>query len=304
VRQKGLDLLDNAAQLLAMRREALRLPLAQLEEKIGAFNTYAAAARRQRDDVGDRLLGDERRLRAEIEATATALRERAEKELAEQLATLDLALPREAWATQAEERTTAYFDEARTQWRRQVRGELEDIARRRAAEVSALREQLRHDAADLLHVPHAPRLEEETIVELPDPVWVSGTFVPLPQEAPSWERLMPAERQRQRQIQRRQELVLELANRNTERVRWWLLQMVQESIRHLHIRLAETVEQTIEQIEKALESARQQHTSDAASRETTLTTLTQRQETFHALRCALAEENRGVPAGESGGQPS
>jgi hypothetical protein len=298
VYRKALAVLDEADQLLALRREALQLPLAQLEEKIGAFHGYAAAARRQREDIDDRLIGDEKRLRSQIETEAPALRERAVAALAERLASLDLSLPRDAWAQQAEAATAAFYDEARRQWRLEVRQELEAIASRRAGEVVALREQLRHNAADLLHVPHAPRLEEETIIELPDPVWVSGTFVPLPQEAPSWERLLAAARQRQRQIQRRQELVLELANRNTERVRWWLLQMFQESVRHMRGRLGETVEQTIEQIEQALESARRQHETGAASRQGALAALTAQRHEFAALRRALMQGVEDVPAGQ------
>lgn len=290
VQRKAAALLDEVAQLLALRREALQLPLAELEQKIEAFHTYAEAARRQRADVDDRLLGDEKRLGKQIEAAAVTLRGRAETELAERLAALDLSLAREAWAGQSEATTAAFYDEARRQWRLQVRQELQSVAGSRAGEVIALREQLRQAAADLLQVPHAPVLDKETLIDLPDPVWVSSTFVPLPQEAPVWERLLPAQWQRQRQIQRRQELVQELVHRNTERVRWWLLQMVQESVRHLRARLAETVEQTIVQIELALESAYRQHEAGAASREATLVTLTTQYRELHNLRRALTHD--------------
>lgn len=289
VLRKATDVVDEALHLLALRREALQLPLAALEQKMITFQTYAEIARHQRQDIADRLTGDEERLRSQIDAAARQLRERAQTELDDQVRVLDLLLPKVKWAEQARDISDAFFDSAREQWHCQVRDTLQEIMASRSQEIVALREQLRHDAADLLQVPHSPLLEEENIIDLPAPIWVSGTSVPLPQEAPFWEKLLPPAWQEQCQIARRQELVLELASRNTERVRWWLLQMVQESVRRFRSQLVQTVEQTIGQVEEALEAAHRHHREGAASRKATLSALEHRRQKYLQLRQTLAQ---------------
>lgn len=288
IRQKACALIDEAGHLLALRREAMQLPLRELDQKIAAFQDYAGAARRQREEIEDRLAGDEKRLNRRIETTAAALRQRAAKALNKQIAELELSLPREEWVAQAKAITADFFDQTRETWRQEIGEELEATLSDRAREILALREQLRHDAADLLHIAHVPLVEDDILIELSEPVWVSGTFVPLPQESSFGERLLPAQWQRQRQMQRRQELVEEFVSRNTERVRWWLLQMVQESIRQFRRRLAEMLEQTIQQIEDALQNARRHQQTGKASQEKSLAMLDARRKELAGLRRALA----------------
>ena len=284
IRQKAVALIDEATHLLTLRRKAMLLPLAELEQKIDAFQSYAGAARRQREEIEDRLVGDEKRLNGRIETTATTLRQRTAEALREQIAELNLSLPREVWAEQAKAIAAGFFDRTRETWRQEIGEALEGTLSERAGEILALREQLRHDAADLMHVAHVPLLEGEIVIEVSAPVWVSGTFVPLPQESSLGERLLPGSWQRQRQMQRRHELVEEIVSRNTERVRWWLLQMVQESIRQFRGRLSEILEQTIQQIEDALQSARRHQQEGKATQEKSLAMLDARREELAVLR--------------------
>jgi len=272
LRRKAANLVSRADHLLALQQRAMELPLEALEEKLAGFKQYAHTADQQRQEILDRLRGDEARLVQQLELATTALRETASAEIIRLAETKGLPTDDDSQVNSFHQAVRDYFDhEGRTLGNR-FREALNDVLIERARRALEIRENLRQGAASLLEVPHFPLLAEEAMVELHEPAWmIEHLMVPVKPHAV--DRWLPQTAREQRYARQREKLVSELVIRNAEKVRWWILRTIQESINAFRQRITQEVEETIQQIDYALQAGYTRRRSQEAAQQEALQAL-------------------------------
>jgi GTP-binding protein EngB required for normal cell division len=272
VQHKTLNLIAEADHLLALQEQALKLPLDELEQKIDAFAGYTGTARQRRQEIGDWLVGDEKRLRDNLEAAVEISRGKAQAELLTQAQAIGTPLQRDGRMSQFRDGAVQLFEREREAIQRVTRVELEDILKERTAYAQEIQEQLRQDAAGLLKVPRFPALAEEAIVELREPAWtVERLSADL--SSPLFEELLPRSIREQRETQRLQAFIKEMVVRNLEKMRWWLLRMIQESFSLFSVQVDEQLEGTIDQLDRAMRVGQEKHQLQASGQHETMTSI-------------------------------
>lgn len=301
IRRKTQNVAAEADHLLALRQQALRLPLADLEQSIETFQEYAGVARQNRQEVKDRLAGDEKRLRAFLEETIEALRQRTLPEL-ERMAS-EAGIPtRDSRRNEAFQQVVGeVFDREREEVRRQVIRELNDVLAAREEEAQAIREQLRQEASDLLAIPHSPLRAEESRVEISGPAWTLKRLS-LNLEPGFGEGLLPRSMRAGREAERRRRLTRELTVRNAEKIRWWLRKTVDESLKRFQFHIEGDMEETIRQIDDTLQIGRERHRLGIGEMEAVVDRLDRNRAELRELIEALESSSQIVPdkvAGEA-----
>jgi GTP-binding protein EngB required for normal cell division len=293
VHRKMINLALHADQLLALEQRAMQLPLEELESKIATFKRYTDEARQQRQEILDRLLGDETRLAQELEDAAAILREKARAALIQEAEALNLPTADRSAIARFHEKVRAFFDRERTALGAQFRNALIRTLTERARRATEVRENLRQDAANLLDVPHFPLLTEEVVVELTEPAWTIEYLLidATPKFGDKW---WPESIQQKRHAQQRETLVDELTVRNAEKVRWWILRTIQESMRNFRQKIMVEHGETIQQIERALQAGYQQQQSQSAGRRQALEALTASRERLRQMRSDIGEVAAGT----------
>lgn len=284
VQKKATDLVVRADHLLALEQQAARLPLEELERKIAAFRQYADSARQQRHEMSDRLAGEATRLRQQLEQASESLREKAQSELLRQAEDLNVPTNNDEQIDRFRQTVLDFFDHERQALRIQFGDAMRDILTDLAGRAQAIRETLRCDAANLLEIPHLPLLVEDVSIELADPAW---TVDHLPVKlTPKWDNWwwLPKARRQQQLCQQRQALVHEIAVRNAEKTRYWILRTIDESIRRFQHRMTEELEQTIQQTDRALHAGYQLHQSQTEIRRALVDELAAYQERLSRIR--------------------
>jgi hypothetical protein len=289
IQRKAHNVVMEADHLLALHRQALQMPLTELEQRIEVFEGYAEAARRNRQEIKDRLVGDKKRLRAFLEETIEKLRRRVQPEL-EQLA-LDAGLPtRDSHQNEKfQQAAGVVFDREQEGAHSQVIREINSILEARAKEALAIRERLRQEASDLLAISHSPLLTEDSQVDLSEPAWALRQLS-VNLKPGFMEGLLPSSMRARREAERRHRLVRELTVRNAEKIRWWLLQVVQETLTGFEHRIEREMEETIQQIGRALQTGRERHRLGIDELEASLAGLEKSQVELRSLAEALAQE--------------
>lgn len=256
VRRKALNLALRADQLVAVEQQAMQMPLAELEQKIAIFKRYAQTAQQQRQEILDRLTGDAARLEGQIETDAEALREKARAELMKLAEAFELPTHDEKRIDDFHREVRAFFDRERSRFSTQYRDVLRAVLVERAESVRQIRENLRQEASSLLDVPHFSLLAEEIVVELAEPGW---TIEHLPVRVkPEFSTLwLPKSLQARQYMRQREKLVNELTIRNVEKIRWWILRTIKESIASFRRSVTQELEETIQQIDRALQTGYQ-----------------------------------------------
>jgi len=296
IQRKAANLVNEADQFLALEQRALQLPLEALEQRMAAFSAYADASRRQRREIGDGLVGDEKRLREQLETAVGGLRERALVEMDRQAEDCGMPTHDREHSDRFHRAARRFFDEEREALSRLFRRQMTDVLTERTEAVRGVREDLRREAARLLDIPHFPLEAEETMVELAGPTWALEHL--SARQRPSFsERLLPQSLRQKHQARRRQELVRELVVRNVEKVRWWGLQTVQESVRRFRQEMEAEMEETIQQIERALQAGRDQHASQAGSQRATEAAIAGQRARLGQIRHAIEHQHADRPQG-------
>jgi GTP-binding protein EngB required for normal cell division len=296
IQKKTLDLVIRADHLLALEQQAACLPLEELEQKIATFHQYADSARQQRQEISDQLVGDMTRLRQQLERASAGLREKAQVGLMCQAERLNIpTYDRKAMGC-FRQAVVDVFDQERQELRVQFGDVTSDVLTSLAERAQQVRENLRRDAANLLAIPHFPLLASEVSIELAEPAW---TIDHLPVKlTPTWSSTwMPKAWQKRQQDQQRQALVDEIVVRNVEKIRYWILRIVEESMRRFQRRISRELEETIQQIDRALQAGYQLHQSQAESQQAVVAELAAYQERLSQIRQDIESasfHNQGV----------
>lgn len=289
VRRKALNLALQADQLLAVEQQAMQMPLVELEQKIAIFKTYARTAQQQRQEILDRLTGDAARLKDQLEDSAEALREKARIELRQLAEAYELPTHEEKRAEDFHREVRAFFDRERNAAGAQFRDVLRAVLIERAESVRQIRENLRQEASSLLDVPHFSLLAEEVVVELAEPGWtVERLPVPVkPEFSVLW---LPKSWQARQYARQREKLVSELTIRNVEKIRWWILKTIRESIASFRQNVTYELEETIQQIDRALQTGYQRRQSEKENVEEVLADLIIYRNRLNQIRSSMERD--------------
>ncbi len=263
-----------------IRLKALRLPLADLAQRMAAFDEAVSRFEAERRAAADLLAGDRIRAFEELEADAERLRIQGRAALVSEL---DRALAGGAHAEQARAALAGFiipfFDAALAETSAEVGKRLSTTLHAHQVRADKLIALVQRTAADLLEIPfHAPESSEALEVRH-DPFWVTrarpevlGAIAPR-----VLERLLP---RATRQIRLRRRLVEEIEAallRNVENLRWATRQNLEDTFRRfgadLDERLALSLVGTRGAMAAAHDRRRKQSASVEAEIESTLVTL-------------------------------
>ncbi len=277
IRDKAANVLTMAQQLLQTERRALTMPLAELQEKHNAFQQALLLARRQRQQAADMLQGDHKRFLARINQQAAALRVEAEgvfiTAVADFICTAaNLDEAETAAQRRLGEEVEAFFGTQYQPFSQGIQAELTALLTTYANQADALVHELRHLAADLFAFTFAPLHPDEPPTRMRTPYWVHSALMGglgLAASPGLWERLLPAAKRRERILNRLRLLAQRLALRNTENLRWAVVQNTEQVMRqfqaHLDARWQETIEATAQVLETTVAQRAQQSAASAAN---------------------------------------
>jgi GTP-binding protein EngB required for normal cell division len=291
VARKASALVADLQMETGIRLKALRLPLADLEQRMAAFDEAVTGFEAERRAAADALAGDRLRAFEELEADAERLRIQGRAALVSEL---DRALASGARAEQVRAALDGiivrFFDKALAETIAEVGRRL--VLRFRAHQFRAdqLIAVVRRTAADLLEIPfHAP--ESTEALELRhDPFWVTRARPEvLGAIAPGL--LDQFLTQATRQVRLRRRLVEEIEAvllRNVENLRWAMRQNLEDAFRRFRADLDERLTLSLLATRGAMAAAhdrrRQQSASVEAEMESTLVTLSK----LNSMQTALA----------------
>lgn len=272
VQRKALNLALGADQLLAVEQQAMQMPVAELEQKMVIFRNYAQNARQKRQEIFDRINGDAVRLAAQIESLAENLRGKIQSEIMRLAEVLEIPTHDKTQIDRFHQEVRNLLDRERIAASTQFKEALFKVLVERAQSAAEVRENLRRDASNLLEVEHCSLLDEEVVVKLAEPAWMIE-YLPIRVTPGFGLRYMPKSIQKQHIAHLREELVNELSIRNVEKMRWWLLQILDESINSFRLKITAELDETIRQIDRALQAGYQRQKSETASLQDTLQAL-------------------------------
>jgi GTP-binding protein EngB required for normal cell division len=274
VGRKAGDTLAEGLMRLRLALRSLQMPLEELRQRMGIFETKITEAQRQRVAAGDLLAGDCRRMHDFLEEHAVELRARAQEYLS---GIVHEAIARnghageEAVQEALAEAIPGYFEHQTGQTTERFRHRMAETLRPHQQRADELIESVRKAAAELFDVPyHAPE-SADAFEMVQQPYWVthkwSSTLSPIP--VGLIDRLMPATARQKRLRRRLLDQVAELVVSNVESLRWATFQSIDQTFGRfgsaLDQRLADTIVATHGAIRAALDRRRSQ--AGTASRE-------------------------------------
>jgi GTP-binding protein EngB required for normal cell division len=294
---KAAATLQGARQLMQTERRALTMPLDELQQKRSAFQATLNKARRQRQQAADMLQGDQKRLLEHINQQAAALREEAERAFVTAVtgflqATDNLDEAETAAQQRLADAVEAFFSARYQPFSQGIQTEVTALLNTYANQADGLINELRRLAADLFAFDFAPLNPDAPPTRLQTPYWTRSALMGglgLPISPGSWERLLPPAKRRTRILNRLQPLTEELALRNTEHLRWAVVQNTQQVLRQFRTHLDGRWQETIEATAQVLETAVAQRAQHAAASADTLAELDQLIDAVHALIDELSE---------------
>ncbi|MDA8248547.1 MAG: dynamin family protein [Rhodospirillales bacterium] len=264
-----------AAELVAVLRldaeiaaTACRLPLAELEQRIAAFDAGIADLAAERTEAADRIAGDRARLRALIEQRAAVVGEQLSRQLDREVADLprpgeDIVAARRRLAGLVPECLVPAVAAATAS----VQDALWGALHRHEDRIARLIETVRQNAAaamDLVLVAPPAR----GAAELPRlTAWhTDGRTETLAGISTGWvERLLPAGARRRRAQGRLRAEAKALVVRNVEALRWSLRQGVDAAMGGFAAALDADLDGAIAACRTAMTAARQRHDSTAGA---------------------------------------
>lgn len=267
---KAADIVSLLRLDAAMAARAGRLPLAELEQRIAAFDAGIAALATERTAAADRLAGDRKRLHALTERCADDARRQAWARLEPLVAALpgaapDLIAARERLGAEV----PAAFAPAITAATTEVQNALSEALREHQRRLGGLVDAVRRAAANAMEV--APPAATIATAELPQlAVWhTDGRTETLASLSTGWmEPLLPAALRKQRTARRIQAEAQALSVRNIEALRWSLHQGLDDTIRQFAGALEAEFDAAVASCRAAMTSARAQKVGLAAAAQT------------------------------------
>ncbi len=269
---KAADIVGGVRLQEGLKVRSLRMPLHNLEERMGTLEGKISEAQSQRKIAGDLLGGDRKRAMELLEEQAAQLREKAGAYL-EDVVTGAVSgksgrnsMEKKAHGMLAEA-IPGFFEHELGAFSREFDRHVTDVLRPHQTRADELIEAVRKAAAELFEIPyHAPE-SSEVFEEMSQPYWVTRkwntSFNPIPVGALDW--FLPGSLKRTVTVRRLMKQVEDLVVHNVENLRWATLQNLDRAFRRftsaLDRRLAETIDATHGAVKTAVKR-RQEHSNE------------------------------------------
>jgi GTP-binding protein EngB required for normal cell division len=268
VARKASALVGNLRMETGILLKALRMPLADLEQRMAAFDEAVSRFEAERRLAADSLAGDRVRAFEELEGDAEQLRMRAHAEL---VSVLDRALAHGAHAEHARAAVTStivrFFDAALAETIAVVGKRLAVTLQAHQRRTDQLIFVVRRTAADLLEIPFSEAESSQALELRHDPFWITRARPEVLGAIPSslLDRLLPAAT---RQVRLRRRLVEEIdavVLRNVENLRWATRQNIEATFRRFRADLDERLALSLVATRGAMAAARDRRRQQSAS---------------------------------------
>ena len=287
--KKARDILCDAGLRINLEHRALKLPLAELEERLVRFDEKIRETEQQRIHAQDILAGDRRRMHERLEAHIKELRGSLSGQLADIAKAAIASSPKnpERAAQQAvADAIPAWFERELGRISAMMEEEMAASLKDHGKRAGALIESVRKDAAELFDISyHAPE-GTEVYRQVRKPYWVDreweSSFSPVPSAV--IERILPGPLRERRARDRLEQQIGVLVMRNLENLRYETLRNIDSGFLKFGRELDENLHLTIEATQGAIRSAlekRKQHAEQVADR---LAELGSAAEKMHMLR--------------------
>ncbi|NOZ87587.1 MAG: Dynamin family protein [Deltaproteobacteria bacterium] len=262
IERKALEVMEQALLQLRISLRSLQMPLADLEEKSGVFESKLAGIEKQRISLQDRLEGERRRCSEFIESQAQDLKSGSAKYLKETLEQVfskdESRCPlEEELQNDFEKRVPDFFKAALKKHARTASNHVQSSLSEFQKEADRLVEGVRKIAAEIFDISYkapesAKAFQLDTRVYWETHKW-TPSFSPIPPGA--LDKLLPVRTRRQRLKKRWNEQVDMLVRQNVETVRWQLLQSTIKAFAHFSTQMEKCLAETVEATRKAMGKA-------------------------------------------------
>jgi small GTP-binding protein len=269
--KKSLDIIAAAIMKLQLQITSLKMPIEDLEKRLGLFEKELKNAERLKLSAQDMLIGDRKRTLALLEEHAETLRKASEDHLSK---AIDRSFSEMSNGTVNEQKILDVLGEEVTSFFGESAGRESSLfARLVASTLSPHQERaddiitlIRKAAADLFEIPfHAPD-SSEAFETKRRPYWVQRKRVPsLPVVVPEEviDKLLPAKTRKTRLKKRLARQIEALTRQNVENLRWATLQNLNDAFQRFATTLDQRFEETINATHGAIRAAyvkRKEHT--------------------------------------------
>lgn len=248
IRGQVADILARASDELHLRKQALTMPIEELEAKSDAFRVALRSVEDQRRVTRDLLAGDHRRLRSALDARIGDLRRNIMEKLAA-LVDVNLSLKdREGTAAAALAQTVQHeFEAAHGSFASAFATDTGAALTGCEDRINGLAAEVRQIAAKIFDLELGADAEHEPFELGEDPYWVTETVnsTLIPDPRPWLDRLLPAALRRRRRRIRMIEKAGKLVIRNAENLRWAIVRGLDETFRKAAARFEERLDRTI-----------------------------------------------------------
>ncbi len=294
--QKTTDRVNEALLQLNLTLSALKLPKAELQQRIDQFQQSLSVIEREQQAATDVLAGDLKRAIERLGVEIAAVREKTRQQLGRQvesyLETVGDPEEMERLVRDAmTEEIPQFFAPAMRTAGEVIRSEATELLKLNQQRSNRLIEQVRSNAAELFDIPYHAPSAVDAYLPINPPSWNLDLFVsdldPLGQRLSR--KLFSHNFRRKRTVTRLREESRKLLNKNVEQISWTLRRSLDESFRHFSAELKDQLENTIDATRRAINVAagrRDAHCRDTAAEEIKLQ---QAVEKLEQIRQGLAE---------------
>jgi GTP-binding protein EngB required for normal cell division len=292
IRRKAADLVSQAAAETELCLQALEMPLERLEQKSNEFARALRSIEAQRLAIGDLLLGDRRRLVADLETQIQGLRDNALSQLTRVIDDF-LSCEQDAWEQVIKSAVSGpletIFSDAGQRLIDVFSTQVRTILADRKQRIDELVDNVRRTAADTFDVAFVSAGDADAFQLREEPYWLTERIAStlIPDFKSLIDQLLPASLRRRRRRSRVIDEINELIIRNAENLRWSIFRGVDETFRaavgQMEERLLDAISATRGVIDDAL-SRRRDH---SFANEDTVKELTRSMEVLNTVEKAL-----------------
>ncbi len=279
LKKQAADIISNCSMRLSLTAASLKMPLTDLEQRIGVFDCELKRAETDRISTQDLLSGERKRSIAKLEQEAESLRLTSAKQLSNVVENSMIIMEEDDISEKLildsiAEELTSYFDISSERLTRELGMLVKQTLRSHQLRVDELIEGIRKTASELFDIPyHAPD-SDQAFETKRRPTWVLRKRVPslpiiIPEE--TIDRLLPKAIRMARLKKRLSRQIASLVHHNVENLRWATLQNVNDAFHRFARMIDDRFKDTISATHGAIQTAylkRKEHSEAIADEQT------------------------------------
>ncbi|CAM5459949.1 GTPase Era [Afipia felis] len=242
----------------ALMERALTMPLAELDQKIGIFETAAADFIRERETLQDLLSGDWRRANARLDALCEKAEERARRQLESAVVEVNNLSQQDMGERIIEQAMNVVFDKEFAGIVSAIDDDIAAAMSEHQGRYRTLAKRVQEAAAALMDVPVPPGFADNWLQIKREPYWIGKLQIESLSSitVDNLIRLLPAQFQRRRWLKQLRLAVDRAVTRNISDLHWTMRQNIDDSFRGLLAASKDAVDASLDATRDALRIAR------------------------------------------------